>query len=214
MAEPIRARVTANGAPQAAARVILLDATLASSLASTETAADGTFELPAPPSGDACLLARLRGPVFGSAHRRADGEGDLAADAVAPIQAIGVTLAGDVPPALALIVAAETIPGFPAGPAEEWTYRIDAKTNEAFASWTIEGGHADLWFQEGWWRLLSIQAEGARSRGAAGARRTWRIERARLASTGETIEPGPAGIRFRVAGPEQLELTVAETAQE
>jgi hypothetical protein len=211
MAEVLTGTVTANGAPQPSARVILLDDALTTSLAATETGPDGTFELA---GSEGCLLARLRGPVFGAAHRRVDGPTqDLAAEAVAPLWQVTVSLTGDVPPLLALIVSSEGIPGFPAGPAEEWTYRIDAQTNESFASWTIEGGAAELAFQEGWWRLLSIQAEGARIRGVAGGRRVWQIARARLASTGETVEPGPAGIRLRVSGPEQIELELAETEQ-
>jgi hypothetical protein len=203
--------ITEDGVAPASARVLLLDERLEQGLASTEALADGWFELACPDVVEGVVLARLRGPTFAVAYARVTlPTSPLRLDAAntAPCHDVQLLAAGDVPPLLDLAVSPTEVIGFPPGPAEMWTYRIDGNCNEQFSAWPLGDGRADVRLQSGRWRIGASRVEPPRGRlSGGGARVVWTLAGATDESGADLPFDGGC-ITVAVDGPRRLTLRI------
>lgn len=185
----------------------------AAAVGATESDDGGRFALAGPP-GEAVLLARLRGPVLGAAHARltvepgAEARLDMAG-APAPAFPVEVTVTGDVPEQLTVLLTPAALPGLPDA-ALPWTYRLGADTNETFAVLAV-AARASLTVQAGEWHVAATHAQGARAREVSSERLIWRL--AALRVDGGTVPSDLGGGRIRVDRPLAVELAMHREVQ-
>jgi hypothetical protein len=121
---------------------------------------------------------------------------------------VSLALTGGVPLPVSLLAIPDRIPSFPPGPAEEWTYRLDSTTNETFAVWPLTEAKSEFRFQEGWWRLLAMRAEGGRIRSLEHGRTSWQLSSARTLPDGKAIDVTAAGAHLLISRPVSIELKI------